>query len=242
MQSVSWPPFRSCRVLRECSAVFVLASASLWAQTQPAPSPPAPAPKPAAKQSAVVAFGILTGGQIRDWFNSSTTQNTTFIDNSGKFMIGPTLRVYFVRWMCEVDALYRGYGAESSGNVLGLNFSNVSSGRAWEFPLMAKRLFTFEKHFKMFVGTGISFRYVGQTSTLSGGQASSPQAIESSDSTLTFGIPFSAGVELRSGRFRFTPELRYTLWTADKSLALVRTSDLWNPNVNQFAVLFGLTF
>ena len=214
------------------------------ANTQPAPPatrPGGPAGASSSRDESSVSFGLLAGGQLRDWFSSVQNGSTSFADNSGRFLIGPTLQFHWPRFTLEVDALRRGFGARSSGSILGLGFSNQSNGSAWEFPVLLKRKFRMSGMAKTFLGTGVAIRYLIQDATLAASGNPANQ-VQSSDRNVTFGIPLAAGVEFKVLRFRVTPELRYTLWTADKSFAPVRSSGSYDPNHNQVGLLFGFTF
>lgn len=149
------------------------------------------------------------------------------------------MQFHWDKYALQIDALYRGYGLRSAGNLLGLGFSNRSTGRTWEFPLLLKRKFnSSEMPFRPFIGAGIAMRYLGQISTISANDNSASE--QTTTRQLTFGLPLAAGMEFHLQRFRLSPELRYTLWTADNATP-VRTQ-LFDPNYNQFQLLFGFTF
>jgi hypothetical protein len=189
----------------------------------------------------LVSFGIVTGGELRDWFNSVQNGSTIFDDKSGHFMIGPTLQIHPTpRYTLEFDALRRGFGVRTSGNILGVGFSSTSSGNSWEFPVLVKRRFYMARHVKTFIGAGISVRHLSQFGTLTS-TTNSANTMNSSQGSNTFGIPIAAGFEFRGSWFRFSPELRYTLWTADKTLAPVRVPGLFDANPNQVAFIMSFT-
>ncbi len=194
------------------------------------------------RQEGLVSFGIIGGGQLRDWFQSVQNGTTTFDDKSGRFMIGPTLQIHpSPKYTIEIDALRRGFGAKSSGNILGVGFSANESGSSWEFPVMLKRRFYWARHVKSFVGAGVAVRHLSQDGTLVSTSGTASTTTNSQGSN-TFGIPVGVGLEFRGNLFRFSPELRYTLWTADKTLAPVRLSGLFDSNPNQVAFVMGFTF
>jgi hypothetical protein len=190
----------------------------------------------------------VTGGELRDWYSTVQTGSTAFNDKTGKFLLGPTLQIYLSdshRHVLEIDALRRGFGAQSTGNLLGIGFSTNSTGSAWEIPVIVKRRFVMDKrrgHVQVhsFLGIGGAFRYLSQDYTVV--STTNPTgATTSSQGSNTFGIPLAAGLEFRGRVFRFSPELRYTLWTADKSFTPIRTSGSYNSNPNQVALIFGFT-
>lgn len=201
--------------------------------------PPKPAPPPARRQPAVLTVGLIGGGHLRDLFQKQLGAAASLEDTSGRVLVGPTLQFHWTRFAVSVDALYRGYGLRSSGNLLGLGFDNRSTGRTWEFPLLLKRKFYPESaSFRPVIGAGIAMRYLGQTSTLSTADRSVSEI--TTNRQFTFGLPLAAGMEFRLERFRFMPEVRYTLWTADNATP-IRTQ-LFDPNYNQFQLLFAFTF
>lgn len=195
-----------------------------------------------------ISFGVVTGGALRDWYSTTQTGSTAFSDKTGKFLLGPTLQIYLSdshRHVMEIDALRRGFGARSTSNIFGVGFSTNSTGSAWEIPVIFKRRFVMDRrprHMQVhsFLGIGGAYRYLSQDYTIvSTNNAGSPT--NSSQGSNTFGIPLAAGLEFRGRVFRFTPELRYTLWTADKSFTPIRTSGSYNANPNQVSLVFGFT-
>jgi hypothetical protein len=206
-------------------------------QSAPPAGPGGKLPPP----STNISFGLLAGGQLRDWFQTVQTGTTTFDDGSGRFMIGPTLRFNHKQLTFEVDALRRGFGARSAGSFLGIGFSSKSTGSSWEFPVLVKKQINRDKSFRIVMGLGAAFRYNMQNASVNASSNLS-NTTSGSDRNLTLGIPFSFGTELKTGHFRIAPEFRYTLWTADKSLTLVRIPGLYDANSNQVALLFAFTF
>lgn len=210
---------------------------------RPADSPkPQPQQQPAAKPKYTpvpLSLGVIGGGQLRGLFQSVFGDADSLEDTSTRVLIGPTVQFHWDRYSLQLDALYRGYGLRSTGNLLGLGFTSRSTGRTWEFPLLLKRKFNSpDVPVRPFLGAGIAMRYLGQTSLLSANDQSASE--QTSTRQLTFGLPLAAGMEFRLQRFRISPELRYTLWTADNATP-IRTQ-LFDPNYNQFQLLFAFTF
>ncbi len=192
-------------------------------------------------EEGVIGFGLVAGGQLRDWFSTAgRTGTSTFDDKSARFMIGPTIQFNLSpRYVLEFDAIRRGFGARTTGNIFGVGFSTDSSGSSWEFPVIFKRRFLMARHVKPLLGAGISLRHVSQDSSLTSLTGATNSTMNSSQGSISVGIPISAGMDFRTGIFHFTPELRYTLWTADKSFTPIRTPGLYDANPNQVAFILG---
>lgn len=211
------------------------------AKPEAKPAPPGPVVGTKKGPPAVVSFGLMAGGHLRNLLTTTQGQGSAVSDTSGHLLVGPTLQIHWTRVTMELDALYRGYGTRSSGNLLGVSFENRANGRAWEFPLLLKRRFYPNAGVKPVIGAGVAVRYLGQSSVLTA--ANDPgNASANSDRNYIFGLPFAAGIEFKSNRFRFTPEFRYTLWAPDNSAFPVRAQRLFESNNNQFQLLMGFTF
>lgn len=208
------------------------------ASTQPQASPQAGG-KPK-RAPAVVAFGMVAGGHLRNWFENTSGQGNQFSDTSGRLLIGPTLQIHWKTVALEIDALYRGYRTHGSGSILGISFVNDSNGRAWEFPILLKRKFYPTANIKPVFGAGVAIRYLGQQTQLV--SVHTPDVTASVGRNYVFGIPLSAGLEFKAARFRFMPEFRYVLWASETSLGQIRTQGLFDTNHSQFQLLLGFTF
>ncbi|MCC6587999.1 MAG: hypothetical protein IT168_14995 [Bryobacterales bacterium] len=235
---------------------ILLAQAPAAQPVKPAPAVAAPQSAPAGgnvtiiaapqqpptsnkKSPGVLTIGLIAGGQLRDLFQAQSGPGGFLENASGRFVFGPTIQWHWNRFSIGVDALYRKYGLKSSGTLLGMAFTNQSQGRTWEFPVILRRKFYPQSvNFRPFLGAGLAMRFVGQSSILSAIDRSATD--QSQTRQYTFGIPLAAGMEFRYQRFRFVPELRYTLWTGDSSTA-IRTQ-LFDPNYNLVQLLMSVTF
>lgn len=214
-----------------------------------AASAPRPANPPAGGQrrarfsdrrEGLVAVGIVGGGYFRDLYQAFNNTNGTLNDRSGKFLIGGTVQLLPTpRWVVEFDAMRRGFGVENSGNLLGLAFLSSSAGSQWEFPVLVKRRFLLARNVKPFLGAGVAFRYVSVDSTTTA-LTNAANFNKSSDSATSVGIPLAAGIEFRALIFRFSPEVRYTLWSTDTNFANIHSNAI-NANANQIALILGFT-
>ena len=192
------------------------------------------------RREGLIAVGIVGGGYIRDLYQAFNNTNGLLADNSGKFLIGGTIQLLPTpRWVIEFDAMRRGIGVTNSGTILGLGFLSNSTGTQWEFPVLVKRRFLLTPHVKPFIGGGLAVRYTNQDSTIASA-TDARNVTRASEGTTTVGIPLAAGVEFRALIFRFSPELRYTLWSSDKNFSNIHTSAV-SANINQLAFILGFT-
>jgi hypothetical protein len=115
-----------------------------------------------------------------------------------RYIVGAMLEFQLPQgWSVEFDGLY---------HPLGYNSASSSPVTTWEFPVLAKYRFRWRK-WKPFVEAGPSFRAAGH---LNGSNPSN------------YGVAAGAGAEVRLGRFRVAPEVRYIRWAQDSPFG-VRT-------------------
>jgi opacity protein-like surface antigen len=211
---------------------------------------PPPAAKPASesarpptrkqRKEGFVGIGIIGGGQLRSWFDTVKNPSATLEDTSGRFMIGGAVQFHLgPRFLIEADAMRRGFGVRSTGSLLGVGFASSSSGTSWEFPVMLKRRFMDETdHVRPFLGAGLSVRHITENYAVTLTSASSSSSASSQGSN-SFGGTLGAGLDFRFKVFKISPELRYTLWTADKTFVPVRTTGLFDALPNQIGFIVG---
>ncbi|MEQ1886765.1 MAG: hypothetical protein ABL967_17015 [Bryobacteraceae bacterium] len=167
----------------------------------------------------------LTNG-LSDFSTTSPGALTRTFSDSKEYIIGPSVELHLpVGFSVEVDALYRPVNLASIVTVPNQTpvptSNNVSS---WEFPVLAKYRFSFPI-IKPMVEAGPSFRTTGS------------QLDWFSNRGLTLG----GGIEVKIGRLRFGPELRFTRWGSDAS---PNQGVLFNPpsQKNQAELLLGISF
>jgi hypothetical protein len=129
----------------------------------------------------------------------------------------------------EVDALYHRFGYNSSVFLFvptpSLSvFKTTTRGNSWDFPLLAK--YRLGRRLSPFLDGGGVLRYVGPVRERGGGTVedlfrgtTSAIVIDTSDPAELHkrfypGLTAGSGVELRAGRLRVLPEVRYTHWMA----------------------------
>jgi len=163
------------------------------------------------------------------------------------FVLGPTLNVrIFPRLSLETGILFHSMGQQSNTGLFLYpeNAVTLSSGTeratAVEAPLLAKYHFLDDRRtWRPFITAGpsvrrtsFSSRYI--SSVLSGAPLGAiPQLLNSKTVKYNVDPVFGAGVNFKSGRFHFEPEVRYSYWGAGKNSAIRK---------NQVDYLFGLRF
>lgn len=161
----------------------------------------------------------------------------------------------FGRYSLEFDALYKRIGYAGDVDETG-RFSGVFSilrynvkGSSWDFPLLGKVRFGPKRQFYGLAG-GFG-RVTGHLRTE--GYAVSQNVVSNTTQITPFqtedaydfhkpffpGALIGGGVEFPFGRFRISPEVRYTPWMANFSDDRARRIR-FNPNQTDF--LLGITF
>jgi outer membrane protein with beta-barrel domain len=177
------------------------------------------------------SVGVKGGVPLTNGFSDFTAHGVDTIvrtfSTSKQYIIGPSVEVHFpVGFSVEADALYRPLDLAVNTTVISSQTVTANSaGKAsWEFPILAKYRFAFPV-VKPYLEAGPSFR------------AKSSDISWLSDRGLTLG----GGVELKLGRVRLGPELRYTHWGSD---AGPNSTVLFNPpsRTNQAEFLLGISF
>jgi hypothetical protein len=141
---------------------------------------------------------------------SSSSESIRTFSGSRSFVLGPTIEIALPFGLsAEMDGLYRPLNlkTQQSTQLPNVVFSNlvlngpVLSNRidSWEFPLVAKYRLPLPR-MKPYLEAGPSFR-----------ATSGSPAQHMSGKGFTVGV----GIESMVGRFRISPEVRYTRWGAD---------------------------
>lgn len=169
-----------------------------------------------------------------------------------RYVAGPSAEWQITnRFGFELDALYHRMGYVAiveffdSASGAGSRSAVDVKGNSWDFPLMAKYRLG-----RAFAAGGGTLRYAGPvrgrgtliTYNLAAG-TSTETTVDTSDPSelrkrLYPGLTAGAGLELRAGRLRLLPEIRYTHWTANISgpRGVLRLAP------NQAEVLLGVLF
>ncbi len=146
-----------------------------------------------------------------------------FVDESQSYIAGLGFEVdLYRRLSLDINALYRPIHARSLGYTLdgtqvrGDEFTVLT----WPLPILAKYHIA-DRKYAPFIEAGPSFRFSGNKN-----------AYEPS----SFGISAGTGLQIRAGRMRLSPTLRYTRWKNGEASRFSRTAN------DQFDLLFAFSF
>ncbi len=190
---------------------------------------------PAAAQ--LVSFGVKAGVPITGAFDTLKSGPVNYLDQSRRYLIGPAIEVNLpFRLSVEADALARRLGVDA--NATDSSATARVRATSWDFPIMGKwRLLP--GPVRPFVGAGPVFRYYSSLD-FSGVRSLVTLSSTRLANNRQTGFIFGGGVELKLGRFRIIPELRYTRWGNDAFQDVVGT--VLSTNKNQGDFVLGLMF
>jgi hypothetical protein len=176
------------------------------------------------------SIGVKGGVPITGAFSNTTTTGvdvvTRTFSESNQYIIGPTVELHLPLGLSvEADGLYHPLNFAMENRVIPLGtFRSVTNISSWEFPILGKYRSPIPL-VKPFVELGPNFRHVGGNRTYF------------SNTGLTMGV----GIELRLGKLRMGPEVRYTRWGSDASPG--RGVASFPPsNLNQSVFLIGISY
>jgi opacity protein-like surface antigen len=193
------------------------------------------------------SWGIKGGLPMNNFIDTVNTGLGSASTTTNRYIVGPTaeLRLPFGLGV-EFDVLYRHFNYSSSGTLSSLagNFSNATTGNAWEFPLLAKYRFK-GPIIHPFVDAGVSWdKLSGLTQTATNviknvtSTTSTGNPLELSNST-TRGFVVGGGIDVKILILHITPEVRFTRW-GDKHF--IDPQGLLHSNLSQAEFLVGFTF
>ncbi len=175
------------------------------------------------------AIGVRAGAPLSDAFESVKRESFRFNPSTARFTIGPTAELFLPFGLgLEADLLYRRTEmkvtqAAGSGEP---SASKETVGN-WDIPLLAKFRFP-GAGLRLFVTAGGAYRSFGDLPAL---------ATNLKDSG--WGLVLGGGLQIKIGRLRLSPELRFTRWGSGES---GRGPTVIQYNRNQADFLFGITF
>jgi opacity protein-like surface antigen len=182
-----------------------------------------------------LSIGVRGGVPLNDFLDrfEQLENPAAFVKDTNRYIVGPTVALHLPLGFSVVfDALYRKIGYSYT---LPTGEQLSTSGNMWQFPVLLQWAFV-PGPLKPFVDAGPSFQHISGLKDLTTAVTSPSELHNDSSVGLTFGI----GLQLKFGRMRIEPELRYTRWGADSLTNPLNT--VLNINKNQGDFLVGLTF
>lgn len=172
-----------------------------------------------------IELGLKGGLALTDaYLAAGHGEQAYYTKSSAKdYLIGPFVELRLLKgFSAEVDALYRPASLQFNGQIIPYFPSTNGRYPIWEIPILAKYRFPLFG-IKPFIDGGVSLRTVAKVL---------------SDDTSNHGITLGGGVDFKAGRLHFSPELRYTHWSAP----CCNSGDNILQNNNQVELLFGVSF
>jgi hypothetical protein len=164
---------------------------------------------------------------------------------SKPYLLGPTVEFKVpIGFSIEGSALYSRLGESvftpATGQLgIGPIFSRTRAN-SWEFPIMAKRYLPEYRHgIQPFISGGYVVRHIDIDNyqlSVFGADRLQLLAAPTADNP-THGIGASAGLQIPLGRFKISPELRYTRWVNSPNSGVSVVDQR-----NKVGVLVGFTF
>ncbi len=175
------------------------------------------------------AIGLRAGAPLNDAFESVKRESFRFDPSTAHFTIGPTAELFLpFGFGLEADLLYR--RTEMRVTRPGAGGDPVASSETvgnWDIPLLVKFRLP-GAGLRPFFTAGGAYRSFGDLPAL---------ATNLKDSG--WGFVLGAGLQIKIGRLRLSPELRFTRWGSGESGA---GPTVIQYNRNQADFLFGITF
>ncbi|HYL34985.1 MAG TPA: hypothetical protein VEV17_03610 [Bryobacteraceae bacterium] len=176
-----------------------------------------------------VFFGVKSGLPLTDAFQDQTTHGVDVITHafseSKNYVIGPVVELGLpLGFSVEADALYRPLNLTTDITVVPQPVRHsVTDISSWEFPILGKYHFLHLPIIRPYVEAGPIFRAVGSRgSNLSNA-----------------GAALGGGVDIKILRLRVMPEIRYSRWGSDATVAGFTT---FPSNLNQAEFLIAIGF
>lgn len=181
-----------------------------------------------------ISFSVKVGTPMTDFFEAVNTGNATYVGDTRRFLIGPSIELHvpLTGLSIEAEAIYRRVGYQYSFN----SGASTTSGNSWQFPILLKKTLL-PGPVKPFVDGGVTFQKV--TGLTLSSLISTP-ITTTAENDFTTGVTFGVGVQVKVLHFRIEPELRYTRWTQD--LFKNPVSAILSTNRNQGDFLVGFRF
>jgi hypothetical protein len=191
--------------------------------------------------SQLISFGVKGGVPLTDAFTHPNGEGLTAMSAYNRpYLIGPTAEVHLPFHLSfEVDALYRRNGFEYTflqsfyspippTFITFVDYFSRASINDWQVPLLAK----YELKGALarpFLDGGVVYRHVSGSVS----QGLTP------DHSSGAGVAVGAGLSLKLGFVKLSPEIRYTYWPAPP---YSNSTEIFSSMKNQADLLLGFTF
>jgi Outer membrane protein beta-barrel domain len=193
-----------------------------------------------------VSVGVKAGVPLTDFVDAAKGNQAAYFTNTKRYTVGATLELHLpARFGIEIDALYKRFGFDGQSVLAGSTTLTGTRGNAWEFPLLAKFEFV-PGPVRPFVDAGAAIRHITgirqvrqviSAGTFSSVELNNPPEFNKATDV---GVAFGAGIALKIGRVRISPELRFTRWGGENLRDPVNA--LLHTHRNQGDFLIGFTF
>lgn len=190
--------------------------------------------RPAVAQKPV-SIGVRAGLPLTDLIEADDRGD--IFSSTKQYTFGPTLSVNFPAGISvQADALYKRFSFGRPAGFVGNFPAKDTVGNSWEFPVMLK--WTAPGKVAPFLNAGASFRNWSGIDQI--GNFVTGQDFDEVDDKMNVGFVAGAGLALKLGSLRISPEIRYTRWGVNNFADGVK--NLLETNRNQAEVLVGFTF
>lgn len=184
-------------------------------------------------QAQAVSVGVKGGILLTDALRHKP-------DESRNYTVGPTVEFKLpAKFAIETGFLYKRIGS-SAGLLFGNGSGTVyrSRGNSFEIPVVGKYYIRRSAGWSPYLGLGVAMRRAWQTTQVTVTGPPNPffggNFRTSNLSSYGAGAVGAAGVQFRHGRWKVSPEFRYTRWS--------RESQVIPRNPNQVEFLVGISF
>jgi hypothetical protein len=193
----------------------------------------------------LVSVGVKAGVPVTDVVEG----NVGVHSEARPYTVGPMvqLRLPF-SFAVEVDALYKRTGYSSFAATTGAAGTALRvRANSWEFPMLLKYYLPgYESRVRPYAEVGYVPRRISGVqanfSNLATGVTDTLNSASVLREDLTHGVAVGGGLEVRAGRLRVAPEVRYTHWGEQPFREILSRNALVRSVDNQFEFLLGIRF
>lgn len=194
-----------------------------------------------------LSIGVKGGVPLVDFVETLQSPNAVSHSDMRRYLIGPTAEIRLPLGLSlEVDALYRNVGYDYRLTGVDTVTQIRTHANSWQFPILVKWTFL-PGAVRPFVDGGINLQRVSGiheigTFTVVPSRVTYSASDRSRDllNDFTAGASFGGGLQIRLGRIRLEPEIRYTRWGSATFRDPARA--VLSSNLNQADLLLGIRF